>query len=104
MHIISNALQAIKASDALKSEQTKSPMLHLSTSAIDEHKIAIWIADNGPGISPEIQDRIYEPFFYHPSGKRRNRPRTLYQPSNRDSTAWRSAKSATQYLGKALSF
>ncbi len=29
----------------------------------EDESIVVEIADNGPGIAPEIQQRIYEPFF-----------------------------------------
>jgi two-component system, NtrC family, sensor kinase len=71
MHLMGNALDALKSISASKgdgdtepeSERSKSPMLHISTAVVDEHRVAIWIADNGPGVAFEIQDRIFDPFF-----------------------------------------
>ncbi|MGB3297472.1 MAG: response regulator [Phormidesmis sp.] len=63
MHLINNAAEALKQLGTLKNEYAKSPMLHVSTTVIDRDRIAIWIADNGPGISPEIYSRIFDPFF-----------------------------------------
>lgn len=63
MHLLSNALDALQELNALDTEGTKSPMLHLSTAVVDSDRVAIWIADNGLGIAPEIQDRIFDPFF-----------------------------------------
>jgi len=68
MHIITNALEAMAQ---MSGENGKSPMLHISTaaasaeaeSAADTEKVAIWISDNGPGVAPEIQDQIFNPFF-----------------------------------------
>ena len=50
------------AQQSAKRSETSLPLLHISTAALD-NKVAIWIADNGPGISLEIQDRIFDPFF-----------------------------------------
>lgn len=62
MHLIRNAI-AVLAELHDKGDGDKSPLLHLSTTIVDEQRVAIWITDNGPGISPEIQDRIFDPFF-----------------------------------------
>lgn len=78
MHLIKNALDVLNRADILKRIAAKVPdnsaqqltersepslpLLHISTAALD-NKVAIWIADNGPGISLEIQDRIFDPFF-----------------------------------------
>ncbi len=63
MHLMGNALDVLKQSPSAEIEQAKAPRLEISTSMVDEHRVAIWIADNGPGISPDIQDRIFDPFF-----------------------------------------
>jgi two-component system, NtrC family, sensor kinase len=66
MHLIGNALDALKdirSSESFEKEEKRVPTLHISTAAVDEHRVAIWIIDNGCGISPEIQDRIFDPFF-----------------------------------------
>ena len=77
MHLIKNALDMFNrvdtkriaatvsensAQQSAKRSETSLPLLHISTAALD-NKVAIWIADNGPGISLEIQDRIFDPFF-----------------------------------------
>lgn len=70
MHLIRNAIEAIRGlSTVSKSEQKsfgsdRKPMLHISTVSVHEgQRLAVWIADNGPGILPDIQDRIFDPFF-----------------------------------------
>jgi signal transduction histidine kinase len=47
------------ATEAMRDQETK--RLILSTS-YDEHKIAITIRDNGPGIPQHLQDRLFLPF------------------------------------------
>ena len=37
--------------------------INISTEKILENSVTIRIADNGPGISQDIQDRLFEPFF-----------------------------------------
>ena len=69
MHIITNAIDAVEnQSEGEHSNlSNKPPLLHISTSVADSSpesgRVAVWISDNGPGISPEIQDRIFDPFF-----------------------------------------
>ncbi|MGI8934309.1 response regulator [Leptolyngbya sp. BC1307] len=61
MHLIRNALDALKLSADANAD--KSPLLHISTAIAQNNRVAVWIADNGPGILPEIQERIFDPFF-----------------------------------------
>ncbi|MEM6451811.1 MAG: response regulator [Cyanobacteria bacterium P01_D01_bin.105] len=64
MHLITNALEALRLDSA---HDNPSPQLHISTMTLGNDaqakNVSIWIADNGPGISPNIQDRIFDPFF-----------------------------------------
>ena len=61
MHLIRNALDAHKLSADVNAD--KFPVLHISTAIAQNNRVAVWIADNGPGILPEIQERIFDPFF-----------------------------------------
>ncbi len=56
-NLIDNALDAIAANPDTEGELT------LSISEPSPHWVSISIKDNGPGISPEIQDQIFNPFF-----------------------------------------
>lgn len=63
MNLIRNASEALNRPDSVESRDVKSPILHISTAVLENDRVAIWVADNGPGIPLEIQDRIYDPFF-----------------------------------------
>ncbi len=56
-NLIDNALDAIAANPDNDGELT------LSICEPSPHWVSISIKDNGPGISPEIQDQIFNPFF-----------------------------------------
>lgn len=62
MHLIRNAVDVLKSSEDGVNAR-KSPSIHISTEVSDDNHVSIWVADNGPGVSPEIQDRIFDPFF-----------------------------------------
>lgn len=63
MHIMQNAIEAVQSNNSGSSSACLPPKLTISTELVDKNKVAIWIADNGPGIDLEIQDKIFDPFF-----------------------------------------
>jgi two-component system, NtrC family, sensor histidine kinase PilS len=59
-----NALQASPASGDVRIEVTPGSFEPLPTGiAFDEGTVAIRVSDEGPGIPPEIRDRLFDPFF-----------------------------------------
>ncbi|MEO0768221.1 MAG: response regulator [Cyanobacteria bacterium J06649_4] len=65
MHLIRNAAEALKKPRLFASAEAEPPsaQLLISTRATSDSCVEIWIVDNGPGISPEIQEQIFDPFF-----------------------------------------
>ncbi|KPQ34936.1 MAG: Histidine kinase-, DNA gyrase B-, and HSP90-like ATPase [Phormidesmis priestleyi Ana] len=57
MNLLNNAI------DALKSHPRKEKIIRIWTESTGNDRIAIHIADNGPGISQEIRSHIFDPFF-----------------------------------------
>lgn len=57
-NLLSNALRAVKLRG-----QPGSKIFVSASRAGEERKIKIKVRDNGPGIDPEIRDRIFEPHF-----------------------------------------
>ena len=60
MNLISNSIEAITESSSAEKR------IAIATSLVEKPEgkfVRIAIADNGPGISPEIQSKIYDPFF-----------------------------------------
>jgi nitrogen fixation/metabolism regulation signal transduction histidine kinase len=55
INLLVNAMEAVKESEH--------PKISLSASTMSNNKIAIKITDNGMGISPELIDKIFVPFF-----------------------------------------
>ena len=63
LSIITNAIEALNRwSDPNKTLTLRTEWLPSSEMA-DEGRVRIAIADNGPGIQPDIQPKIFEPFF-----------------------------------------
>jgi signal transduction histidine kinase len=70
MNIFSNAIDALEEARSIKqleeAEDTDTsvlPTLRIRTELRDENTAVIRIADNGPGIPPQIQQQIFDPFF-----------------------------------------
>jgi signal transduction histidine kinase len=66
MNIITNAIDAIEESNSKQTNQeisAKPNQITIQTSVVNDQWVRIAIADNGPGIPQEIQQRIFDPFF-----------------------------------------
>jgi len=68
MNIISNAIDALteKVEEQAACSKTWQPQIEISTRIVERSHgdwVSVRIADNGPGMPPEIQKRIFETFF-----------------------------------------
>ncbi len=61
MNILSNAIDAL--TEASKDYPIKNPQILIRTTVINDNRVEIRIADNGPGMSEEVQRRLFDPFF-----------------------------------------
>lgn len=57
MNVLDNAI------DALSGETIVNPMIKIETKLLGSDHISVSISDNGPGIDPAIQSKIFDPFF-----------------------------------------
>jgi len=57
LNLLSNSI------DALASAAVQPKHIVITTRQIDNHRICVSIQDNGPGIPPEIREKIFNPFF-----------------------------------------
>ncbi|WP_086767600.1 response regulator [Nostoc sp. 106C] len=72
MNVLSNAIDALE--ELMGNTETfgssLSPIIRIHTEIIGSDRIAIRIADNGPGITAAVQKRLFDPFFTtKPAGK-----------------------------------
>ncbi|MEM1310058.1 MAG: cache domain-containing protein, partial [Cyanobacteria bacterium P01_H01_bin.153] len=71
MNILSNAIDALEEKFALSKKEpidpsasaNKTPMIHIQTRRTAEDSVLISIKDNGPGVSTDLGNRLFEPFF-----------------------------------------
>jgi len=66
MNILSNAIDAIEEDNkdsSLEDSQNYSSTIRIRTEVNDSNSVIIRIADNGPGMTQEVQQRIFDPFF-----------------------------------------
>jgi PAS domain S-box-containing protein len=63
MNIISNAIDALESELNQNPETRSEPVIRISTKISPDNFLVISIADNGPGIPLEIQQRLFDPFF-----------------------------------------
>ncbi|MEQ8468887.1 hybrid sensor histidine kinase/response regulator [Coleofasciculus sp. E1-EBD-02] len=47
----------------LTPDQSQTPTIEISTESVDEAKVIIRIADNGSGMTEEVSQRLFDPFF-----------------------------------------
>lgn len=63
-HIVQVIVNLIEnAVDAMLDSGTENPMVTLSAQRLENGRIQVRVADNGPGIPKEIQDKIFDPFY-----------------------------------------
>ena len=71
MNLIANAIDALEESmvridwksHSMPHPVSPAPCIRICTEVVDSDRVAIRIADNGPGIAPEAQQRLFQPFF-----------------------------------------
>ncbi|MDR9899189.1 ATP-binding protein [Aetokthonos hydrillicola Thurmond2011] len=70
MNLLANAIDALEdcfsSNDLHKikdNEKIAHPLIQISTEVLETDKIAIRIADNGPGIPLDVKKRLFDPFF-----------------------------------------
>jgi signal transduction histidine kinase len=63
LNVLSNAIDALTEVIEGHHCSALSPMIRISTEVREGDRIAIKIADNGPGIPENIQKRVFDPFF-----------------------------------------
>ena len=58
INLVRNAFESLR-----EGVPGRAPTVTLRLRAVDEERVAAEVADNGPGIDPELRERIFEPFF-----------------------------------------
>jgi GAF domain-containing protein len=62
LNLLSNGFYAARERQRIETTSSFEPTLTISTRELDD-AVEIRVRDNGIGISPEIKDRLYQPFF-----------------------------------------
>ncbi len=63
MHILTNAIDAIEEKKNHEQIEANSPQIKIQTSVMDNKWIEIAIKDNGIGMTDEVQQQMFNPFF-----------------------------------------
>ena len=63
MNVLSNAIDALSEVVDAEHNYILSPTIRIQTEVVGSDRVAIRIADNGSGITKEVQERVFEPFF-----------------------------------------
>ncbi len=60
LHLLSNAIDALEEKSESSQER---PTIWIATSQTGDYAVQLRIRDNGPGIEPEVQSHLFEPFY-----------------------------------------
>ncbi len=66
LSVLNNAIEALEegTGDRMGRWETKPcPLIRIRTEVISDRRVAIRIADNGPGMTEAVRDRLFDPFF-----------------------------------------
>lgn len=64
MNILANAIDALEMDERKgKNIQSLNPTIRIRTKFENENRIAIKIADNGPGMTEDVRRKLFDPFF-----------------------------------------
>ncbi|MEH1940346.1 MAG: response regulator [Nostoc sp.] len=66
MNLLTNAIDALEEYDKKRSPQEISfcrSTIRIRTEVTDNEFVTIWIGDTGPGMTEEVRDRLFNPFF-----------------------------------------
>jgi PAS domain S-box-containing protein len=76
MNILSNGIDALEerrqnadssllihSANGTAEASTPAPQIRISTQLKDDNTVLVRIADNGPGMTPQVQQQIFDPFF-----------------------------------------
>jgi PAS domain S-box-containing protein len=70
MNILANAIDALEESLVMsqkslveEQEQKRNPEIRVSTQLSDRHQLVIRIVDNGSGMSEQVRQRLFDPFY-----------------------------------------
>ncbi|MCW6037630.1 HAMP domain-containing protein [Spirulina subsalsa FACHB-351] len=61
VNLISNALDALE--EQVNHPPESPPQITITTALVEQERVRIEIADNGPGMSEEVQGKLFDPFF-----------------------------------------
>jgi two-component system cell cycle sensor histidine kinase/response regulator CckA len=99
INLVTNAVQAMGSRPGMVTVSVESlcaddPQLTDACLPISEQSekfsgvVRLTVSDDGPGIAPEIRDRIFEPFLYNETSGGRNRTGIVCRGRNREFTRW----------------
>lgn len=63
MNILANAIDAVEENNNQENNQQRKPSIHINTQITTSNQIIIRIKDNGMGISEEVRQKLFDPFY-----------------------------------------